>query len=335
MQNRRKDDDTLVSVIIPIYNVEKYLRCCLDSVVEQTYSNLEIILIDDGSTDCCPLICDEYAKKDNRIVVIHKANGGLSDARNAGIRVANGEYIAFIDSDDCVNIEFVKILYNTIKNAHADIAICSRINVNELFNEYENIVEKSTHYVLLDNTSCIKESYRNEYKGINATAWAKLYRKSLFSVHNISYPVGELNEDMYTTYKLYYYAGSVAYIEDELYYYRQRKGSIMNEANNNFGVKNMRITRATEEAISFYIANNELDLASLAINFHIRLLFGLNYKMLSNNELSVTEKNIYIKDMRRSVFKYLSLRRLKWYKQLVYCCTAAFPFKELLRLIGV
>ena len=113
----------LISIVLPIYNVENYIEKCMESVLNQTYKNIEIILVDDGSPDNCPIICDQYVKEDNRVKVVHKENGGLSDARNAGIKVANGDYITFIDSDDYVDKDYVEFLYNTIEETDADIAI--------------------------------------------------------------------------------------------------------------------------------------------------------------------------------------------------------------------
>ena len=111
--------EKLISVVLPVYNVERYIIKCMNSVLSQTYKNIEIILVDDGSQDRCPEICERYAKKDKRVKVIHKENGGLSDARNAGIKVANGEYITFIDSDDYVDNDYVEFLYNTIEKTNA------------------------------------------------------------------------------------------------------------------------------------------------------------------------------------------------------------------------
>ena len=134
MRSQKIND--LISVILPIYNVEKYLRKCVDSLLKQTYKNLEIILVDDGSPDNCPLICDELAKIDSRVKVLHKKNGGLSDARNYGLDHCNGNYVVFVDSDDFVNINMIDYLYKAIKNQNADIAICNFRNVyeNELIN---------------------------------------------------------------------------------------------------------------------------------------------------------------------------------------------------------
>lgn len=329
-----KEGSLLVSIIIPVYNVEEYLECCLDSVIRQTYTNIEIILVDDGSTDGSSGICDDYAQKDGRIVVIHKANGGLSDARNKGLEIATGQYVTFIDSDDCVNLSYVERLISIIEKNDADISICWRKNVDDSFNAY-NCSEKENEAIVLDNRLCVKESYFSKYKGINATAWSKMYKTSLFHDNNITYPVGELHEDVFTTYKLLFYAIKVVYIDDTLYYYRQRSGSIMSEQNHNFNVRNMRVSNATEEAIIFYLEKEEIELATLAINYHIRLLFGLNYRLSFNKELSDSEKKRYLQEMKKSVIKYLDYGLLGWKKQLVYMLVATFPTRFLLKKIGV
>ena len=138
----------LVSIIVPIYKVEPYLRRCLDSIVNQTYTNLEIILVDDGSPDGCPQICDMYAAKDNRIVVIHKNNGGLSDARNAGLNICKGIYISFVDSDDWVGRDYIKILVNNAKKEQADIVIEKFIKTNSEGNQI-NREQKNNLFSLL------------------------------------------------------------------------------------------------------------------------------------------------------------------------------------------
>lgn len=119
----------LVSIIVPVYKVEQYLSRCVDSILQQSYSNLEIILVDDGSPDSCGMICDEYQKKDSRVQVIHKSNGGLSDARNYGIEAAQGKYLAFVDSDDWLDFDMIDILYRVLTSQDADIAECSYRNL--------------------------------------------------------------------------------------------------------------------------------------------------------------------------------------------------------------
>ena len=142
---------SLLSVIVPIYNVEDYLNRCVDSIINQTYKNLEIILVDDGSPDNCPQMCDDYAKKDSRIRVVHKENGGLSDARNAGMKVATGEYVSFIDSDDYISLDFYETLFQTMVDNDSDIVECSVVKFyeNEKFDEYSDDL-KVTNYETVD-----------------------------------------------------------------------------------------------------------------------------------------------------------------------------------------
>lgn len=210
----------LISIIIPIYKVEPYIRRCIDSVIRQTYSNLEIILVDDGSPDNCPAICDEYAQKDNRIKVIHKTNGGLSDTRNAGLDVCKGDYITFIDSDDWVAETFIETLYNSILDSAADIAICEFSKANKYHIDQQN----TTSYQTYTSKEILLELFKCKHISL-ATAWCKLYKIELFK--NERYPVGKFHEDEFVTYKLYYAANKICYIPQKLYYYFQRSDSIM------------------------------------------------------------------------------------------------------------
>ena len=165
-----------VSIIIPIYNVEKYLRKCVDSVICQTYKNLEIILVDDGSPDSCPEICDSYVDLDSRIKVIHKQNGGLSDARNTGIDMSSGEYITFVDSDDYIENDMIEILISTLEENHCDISTCNNLIVHS-----DNIVtiapEQNITRILATENALENLFYK---KDISVMATAKLYKKSLF-----------------------------------------------------------------------------------------------------------------------------------------------------------
>ena len=168
----------LVSVIVPIYKVEPYLRWCLDSIVKQTYTNLEIILVDDGSPDGCPQICDEYAARDKRIVVIHKDNGGLSDARNAGLDICKGEYISFIDSDDWVaNIYIEAMLKATITN-NAEMVVGNFIRANQTYSlQISNY--SLANVETLSPIQAVKKLWSPEYV-IFVTAWAKLAKRDLY-----------------------------------------------------------------------------------------------------------------------------------------------------------
>lgn len=219
-----------ISVIVPVYKVEKYLERCIESILNQTYKNLEIILVDDGSPDKCGEICDEYAKKDKRIKVLHKENGGLSSARNEGIKVATGEFVTFVDSDDYLNKDMYKILYENIENTQSDVSACN------LFYEYEdenNRIEKVNKDDLkkeYNNIDAIKELLKNER--IYNYAWNKLYKKELFE--NIKYPEGKKMEDLGTTYLLFEKSKKIVYDSTALYYYVQRGGSIVSSAGEKF-----------------------------------------------------------------------------------------------------
>lgn len=210
----------LISIIIPVYNVEKYLVQCLESVINQTYKNLEILLIDDGSTDSCVEICDAFANKDSRIKVIHKVNGGLSDARNYGLDISNGEYVAFVDSDDWLEPNMYELMLYELKRSNSDIVVCG------LFREYadKTLIEKD-----IERKKCYesKDALMNLLDGstIHDHSWSKLYKKDLFD--NIRFPVGKTYEDIRTTYRLFMQASLITQIPTALYHYRQRKNSII------------------------------------------------------------------------------------------------------------
>lgn len=208
----------LISIIVPIYKVEPYLRRCLDSIVNQTYTNLEIILIDDGSPDGCPQICDEYAAKDTRIVVIHKENGGLSDARNAGLDICKGDFISFIDSDDWVEKNYISTL-QALFSDDIDIAVGNFQQFSEdgrFFSPEKQAEGIFSSRELLDDIFSKTTPYK--------LAWGKLFRKKLFQT--IRFPFGKVHEDEFTGYKPYCFSNSVACTNKVLYHYLRRPDSI-------------------------------------------------------------------------------------------------------------
>ena len=224
----------LVSIIVPIYKVEQYLDRCVSSIVHQSYSNLEILLVDDGSPDKCPAMCDRWKMEDRRIRVIHKANGGLSDARNAGIEAARGEWILFVDSDDYILPQMVERLVVAAHRDQSDISVCSFFYDYGDHKRAIHTVLKPAHYVL-DRLEAIQIYFKPRALELTV-AWNKLYRRNLFfTSQRIRFPVGCLHEDEYTSYKLLYEADHISWINDELYGYMQRKGSIMS----NFGPRNI------------------------------------------------------------------------------------------------
>ena len=215
-----------VSVIIPVYNVEKYLPRCIKSVLDQTYQDLEIILVDDGTKDNCGIMCDEYATKDNRISVIHKENGGLSSARNSGIEIATGDAVFFLDSDDYLSTECIEKMVCLMEENDADISIIQMKYIPE--NQNDECAEKEIENVVVMNSEkAIEESlYQRLY---TCCAPAKLYKKS--AVGGIRFPVGRISEDLATCHLFLNNSERIVYSNYYGYYYRQHESSIMHVFN--------------------------------------------------------------------------------------------------------
>lgn len=213
-----------ISVVIPVYNVEKYLSECLDSVVNQTYKNLQIIIVDDGSTDFSRKICDVYAEKDNRITVVHQKNAGAGAAKNTGLELIDGDYFSIIDSDDYIELDMYEKMVNSLEKYNADIVQClfRNVYVNDSFDRKYKF--KGNYPKVLTPKNFLKE-YLYDWK--YAIFWNKLFKKSL--LQNIKFPVGRKIDDEFFTYKLICNSKKIVNIEDVLYSYRMRKTSVMNE----------------------------------------------------------------------------------------------------------
>lgn len=213
--------EPLISIVIPMYNVAKYLPRCLASVTGQTYKNIEIILVDDGSTDGSGSIADDFAKKDKRAQVIHQKNRGLSAARNAGLKKATGEYIAFIDSDDYVEPEYVEKLYLLASKYDADVATCQF----EPFSEEKLKLKKTPVWPqsVMTGRESVVDMLANARP---AYIWISLFKRSLFIDHGITFPEGRTYEDVATRFQLQYFASKVAFTNEKLYHYLMRRDSI-------------------------------------------------------------------------------------------------------------
>lgn len=223
----------LISIIVPVYNVAKYLEACIVSILMQTYTNLEIFLIDDGSTDESGSICDRYALEDKRIQVIHQKNMGLSAARNRGISVCKGEYISFVDSDDFLHKKFIESMYNVMVESRCDM-VCMEAarfydgDEKKVYSYWNWIDNQKGHYEVYSSEQMLDIAF---YQKLSVTdTQLKLYRKKLFL--NISFPVGRYYEDLATTYLLILCSNYVAVFRHRLYAYRIRKSSIMTSAFN-------------------------------------------------------------------------------------------------------
>lgn len=254
---RSEEKMPLISIIVPIYKVEAYLDKCISSIVQQSYHNLEILLVDDGSPDRCGEICDRWAVIDTRIRVIHKINGGLSDARNAGINQANGEYLCFVDSDDYIEKEMIEKLYEAIVKTSVSIAACNF--VYEYEEKTEKIQKSDQIYQISDEAvvSCpVLLRIMNEGKyTFGEVVWNKLWEKSLFE--DIRYPVGKIHEDEYVFHRLIYKSSFMACIPYVGYHYLQRKNSIMRSQKNLYDALEALIDRC-----HFFMTANEREAAT-------------------------------------------------------------------------
>lgn len=243
MQSNRKP---LVSVIVPCYKVEQYLPNCIESVIHQTYDNWELILVDDGSPDACGKICDNYGQHDERIKVIHKKNGGLSSARNAGMKVMTGTYVTFLDSDDFLHPEALKIIVCYALEKNADIVQCGFVRGSEthfpIWRESEKVQEYNNHSIFTKFLAKI-------------IVWAKLYKRELLD--GITMPEGIINEDDWTTWKIYYRAKNILVTNRPLYYYTINPNSIMGTAKKK---PDTTYYGAYDERIDFFLHKGEKDL---------------------------------------------------------------------------
>lgn len=216
--------EKLISIIVPVYNVEKYLEKCVKSIINQTYKNIEIILVNDGSKDNSGKICEQLKEKDNRIKIIHKENGGLSDARNAGLKIARGEYIGFVDSDDYIAEDMFETLYNLNKKYNSEISI---VSYYEMYNGKVISVRDTKKLEEMTKIEAIKELLMDTK--IQSYAWNKLFKRELFN--NIEFPTNKNFEDIATTLLLFEKANKVVLLEEPKYYYVRRDNSIIGTRN--------------------------------------------------------------------------------------------------------
>lgn len=262
----------LITVIIPVFRVEAYLCRCVDSVLAQTYKNTEIILVDDGSDDGCPVICDEYARRDSRVRVIHQKNAGLSGARNAGIEQAKGAYLSFVDSDDYLSPEFLERLYQACVETNSEMSVCRWEYVKG-----EPIPQRGSGET---RTFTGRQMLANLYIPDGAyfvVAWNKLYKRELFEA--IQYPLGRIHEDEATTYRIYHEVKQAAYIDSSLYGYFVTPSSITR----GFNPKRLDWVKAGVERIDFLEQNGYSELMVTALQAFadgsIDIYFGMKDKL--------------------------------------------------------
>lgn len=246
IMKRWRMKEPLISVIVPVYKVEKYLNRCVESIVRQTYNNLEIILVDDGSPDFCPAMCDNWMKKDDRIKVVHKKNGGLSDARNTGMKIANGELISFVDSDDWIDKDMYQCLYETMKRDNSDIVACG---VEMVWEGEKSSKMLTVHYRGVLNREEAMQALIDE-SWIKQPVWNKLYKREI--IQNILFPIGKYHEDAFWSYQVIGAAEQVSVINYVGYYYWQRDDSIMGEG---YSLKRLDAIEALENRQNYLESN--------------------------------------------------------------------------------
>lgn len=312
--------DTLVSVVVPVYNVEKYICDCIDSIIRQTYTDLEIILSDDGSTDGCGRICDKYAEKDDRVKVIHAGNMGLSEARNRGIRIASGDYITFVDSDDVLDRSFVQKLMHVMQEYHTDISVAAYrtfLDTAELAADGSN-GETGDKEVLSEKCLYDVEFLKKETTCLTV-AWGKLYKKQLF--HDIWYPVGKLHEDTFTTYKLMDRADKVVYLKEKLYYWRENPDSI---SRGPFQIKHLDEADAYMEQMEFFHAKGLQRYVEIVFGEYLEAFFWC-FNRMRECDMDLEPLKPYLVHMRNylcwikptksmGIYQWIRYRYLVWYK---------------------
>lgn len=281
-----------ISIIVPIYNVEKYLNRCIESIVNQTYQNLEIILVDDGSPDQCSEICDQWALKDSRIKVIHKKNGGLSDARNKGMEIASGDYIGFVDSDDWLHKNALEILLLFMQESQVDIVECKSSSV-ERYVQDEIVLKNQIKSCRYSTETALSRLILE--KPLKQTVWNKLYRRKL--IEQIPFEVGKYHEDEYWTYQIFAKAKEILFIDVILYYYFQRCDSIMG---NEFSMKRMDAIEGRYNRFKFLQTNYEkLEFIAKKNLFFLIIYYGQQaLKSKENIEKVYFQKiNKYLKEI--------------------------------------
>ena len=295
-----------VSVIVPIYNVENYLDNCVQSILRQTYRNLEILLVDDGSPDRCPQMCDEYAGQDERIRVIHKENGGLGDARNAGIRAATGKYFLHVDSDDRIREDLVSVTVEAAEKAQADIVIFDYAGETPERKQ----TDLFTFALPADRTFCAKVEPAVIMRTCSAVN--KLFRREFWEKSGLLFPAGRYYEDLATIPKLFALAERIVYKKEILYYYLAREGSIMHSSD--FSKNYADRTKAADEVLEFFREQG----MDQTYRDELEYLVFENTWFVPSKEIVLNDrKSIYLKKFREySLERYPDLEKNRYISEL-------------------
>lgn len=288
----------MISIIVPVYNVEKYVLRCLESIKHQTYGDFEVIIVNDGSQDGSAAVCEKVCGEDRRFRMICQKNGGLSAARNTGLEIASGDYLMFVDSDDYIHPQMCEILLQQSVYYNADISICGfrKVDEKETVNMQELSVKDGVSEIYTGVESCYNIYKKRSVESV--VAWNKLYRKELFA--DLRYPVGKIHEDEFVAYKLLYLANKVVYTTSELYFYVQRAGSIMQGV---YDDRHLVILEMAQESVSFYREKGQDELMTLAIGraFGLAGMLYENYRQIGDK----TNQRRVLKVYRAMAHEYL------------------------------
>lgn len=305
----------LVSIIVPVYKVEKYIKRCVESLLNQSYENIEIVLVDDGSPDECPKICDEYAAQKENIIVIHKENGGLSDARNAGISVAHGDLVTFVDSDDFVHPDYIQTMVNELAGNQKCVVIVGYQSFESESELSPNVLQKVDSRIVERIDACKLNFSDTTFR----TAWGKMYTRDMIAAN--LFPKGKIHEDEFTTYKLLYDAQTITFVKNKIYYYFQRKDGIMASVRNNVDRIKFDAIEAYEERCRFYLERNEILLFRTAA-WNLVLIGLIDIKKVRDKSLR--------KEIQKRLLNDLSLIRgkneISCLKSIVWVLYIKFPF---------
>lgn len=307
----------LVSIIVPVYKVEKYLEKCVNSILNQSYKNIEVILVDDGSPDSSGELCEKLRKEDSRIIVLHKVNGGLSDARNFGLQYAQGSLVMFVDSDDYIHPNMVETMYKKMKFDESDLVICDFCKVDQLGNFIENKNGKKVESKVVNSDEML-DILCNEDGWRFVPAWNKLYKREIWE--ELLFPKGKLHEDEYIIHEVIEKSKKISLIDDKLYYYVQRNGSIMDNITDR---NRLDGTEALLERTEFLLEHNKIKQAAFcfegAVNkmlINVKTEDKKREKELLSNMKRIYAYNAALLKSRNDLFKFIILQRGKK----AYCC---------------
>lgn len=312
-----------ISIIVPVYKVEQYLYRCIKSLMDQTYKNIEIILVDDGSPDNCPQLCENYAKQDSRIKVIHKENGGLSDARNVALDNITGEYIAFVDSDDWVEADFIETLYTNVMRENADISIIGYTLVWD--DGGKRRFTQDDEYYVFDTETAIRELLKQ--RKFSCMVCQKLYKKQIFDA--VRFPVGKLYEDVAVSLPTFLKAQKVVVSGKSGYNYYQRSDSIVNSK---FDKRKLYFLDCCQEIIAYSdIHHGKYDIEAHVFYLRALMMFILQLYQAPEKDKNITKYLIKeVRECRKYIWKgsYMELRK----KVVLSLICIGFPIEILARL---